>query len=127
MCFVVVWLALAIFSYTSEQNRKIEKLQNRCEKFENRLNAFCDAGNEHVRALQELADYLGYCVHVEYEDTFDSLIQAEILGVPPTKRKKKLVVHKSDVHLEATPIKTATFIKKPVKKVAVTKTVKSRK
>lgn len=72
-----------------------EETTAKFERISNRLNDNADRENEHVRAFQELADHLGYCVHIE-EGMVHTGIPQKIspFQVIPMKKVKRLVVHK---------------------------------
>lgn len=72
-----------------------EETTAKFERISKHLNENADRENEHVRAFQELADNLGYCIHIE-EGMVHTGIPQNIspFQAIPMKKVKRLVVHK---------------------------------
>lgn len=84
---LIALLAISHSSFVSEAEEKLEKLKKA-------INGNSRAGNEHIRAFKELADFLGYCIHEEREVKFD--LDSILGNKEPEWNSPKLVVHKKE-------------------------------
>lgn len=101
--FALTLAVIVLILRTSIHNRAIRDLQDRLTKTKRHANLMVDKANDHLAATQELANMLGYCIHIEeIKLTFMDIVKGDEV-------RKKLVVHKLEEALEINPTKTHTF------------------
>lgn len=94
LSIIAVILAIWAIFHTANVSDRLEVAEDKLAKCKDTINAHARSGNEHLRALKELADQLGYCIHEEREVKFDL---ASIFGQKePEWSSPKLIVHKKE-------------------------------
>ena len=86
---IIVWVILL----NRNLKKKIAKLEDKYLKLKNHANEGAQRSNNQLHVLQQFADALGYCIHIDHTVAFNI---ASILEGKDPVHEKKLVFHKKE-------------------------------